>query len=96
MPVDSEGLAARYRAATLNSGSKSVLVSRIAGSEQEQDLQSNPASGGFARIRHFHRRCSTGWPDNPLPIDPAAIRSHGNKHVRLRFRGGTRCKPRQS
>jgi uncharacterized Fe-S cluster-containing radical SAM superfamily protein len=51
---------------------RQILITRFAGSEQEKDL-SNPANcGGWGRIHHFLRSQGDGWPDNPLPLDPAA------------------------
>lgn len=48
-----------------------ILVSVLAGSEQESDLSEPVVCEGLGRIRHFHRDTSHGWPDNPLPIAPA-------------------------
>jgi uncharacterized Fe-S cluster-containing radical SAM superfamily protein len=51
---------------------KAILISRFTDSEQEKDLTVPPNCGGFGRVRHFRRKASTtGWPQNPLPIDPA-------------------------
>jgi len=72
MPVDSDALAARYRDAILDRSSKRILVSKIAGSEQEADLTVPANGGGLGRVRHFRRAGTAGWPENPLPIDPAA------------------------
>ena len=72
MPVDSDALAARYREAIFEGSSSRILISKIAGSEQEPDLTAPVNGRGLGRVRHF-RRCGTvGWPENPLPIDPAA------------------------
>jgi uncharacterized Fe-S cluster-containing radical SAM superfamily protein len=72
MPVDSDALADRYRKAIFDAPTGSVLVSRISGSEQEADLTVQVNGNGFGRVRHFKRRGSPAWPENPLPIDPAA------------------------
>ena len=32
-----------------------ILLTKIAGSEQEQDLSEKPTCNGFARIHHFKR-----------------------------------------
>jgi len=74
MPVDTEGLAQKYRAATLDVLSKKLLITNLCGTEQQQDLTEPPNCGGFGRIRHFRRATSNGWPANPLPIDPACAR----------------------
>ena len=36
------------------------------------DLSEPTVCGGLGRIRHFRRTTSPGWPDNLLPIAPAA------------------------
>lgn len=47
-----------------------ILLAKIAGSEQEQDLSEKPTCDGYARIHHFKRHIQE-WIDDPLPIDPA-------------------------
>jgi uncharacterized Fe-S cluster-containing radical SAM superfamily protein len=53
-------------------GSRELLMSRIAGSDQQFDLTNPPNAGGIGRLRHFHPDQGEGWPQNPLPIAPAA------------------------
>lgn len=48
-----------------------LLVTNFHGSQQEQDLTQPPNCGGLGRVHHFRRATSPGWPENPLPIDPA-------------------------
>lgn len=74
MPVDTERLAASYRAATIDVAGRRILITNFCGSGQEQDLSQQPNCGGFGRVRHFRRGTSEGWPANPLPIDPACAR----------------------
>lgn len=74
MPVDTEGLAQKYRAATVDVEGRKLLITNFRGTEQERDLTESPNCGGFGRIRHFDRTTSQGWPSNPLPIDPACSR----------------------
>jgi len=74
MPVDTEGLGAKYRAATLDLLNRRILVTDLRGTEQERDLSEPPNCEGVGRIRHFRRATSKGWPANPLPIDPALSR----------------------
>jgi uncharacterized Fe-S cluster-containing radical SAM superfamily protein len=71
MPLDTVGLAAKYRAATIRVESRELLITNFRNSEQERDLTEPANCGGFGRIRHFCRATSKGWPLNPLPIDPA-------------------------
>lgn len=49
-----------------------LLMTSLDGSDQEKDLSLPANCGGLGRIRHFRRTTSPGWPDNSLPIDPAA------------------------
>jgi uncharacterized Fe-S cluster-containing radical SAM superfamily protein len=52
--------------------SKKILITRFSGSEQEKDIHEPLNCEGHGRIRHFRRQTNSGWPENPLPIDPAA------------------------
>ena len=63
---------------------REILVARFEGSDQEADLTVPPNCDGLGRLRHFNRATAPGWPDNPLPIEPAERylrRSLGNKAV---------------
>jgi uncharacterized Fe-S cluster-containing radical SAM superfamily protein len=72
MPIDTQRASAQYRERTLDRAHEQILITRISGSSQEEDLSAPVTCGGLGRIRHFHRATSPGWPENPLPIDPAA------------------------
>lgn len=74
MPVDSESLAAKYRAATLDLDHRRLLLTSFKGSVQELDLSEPSNCEGLGRIRHFRRWTGDGWPSNPLPTDPALAR----------------------
>lgn len=50
---------------------RSLLITRFTGSKQESDLAEPSNCGGLGRVRHFRRQTESGWPTNPLPIDPA-------------------------
>lgn len=62
----------RERAVRLETGQ--LLISRIEGSRQEDDLTEAPNCNGYGRIRHFHMTTPDPWPSNPLPILPASHR----------------------
>lgn len=64
--------ARKMRSQLVRTGGRSVLLSRLDGSAQEADLTVPPNCGGVGRVRHFRRATAAGWPENPLPIDPAA------------------------
>src|SRR5947209_882153 len=70
--IDTDALSARYRSAAVRPGERRLLVTDFRGSEQEPDLTEPANCDGLGRIRHFRRQTSAGWPNNPLPIDPAA------------------------
>lgn len=69
--IDTASTAARLRTRIIDLGRQRVLISRIAGSDQANDLRVPANCAGLGRIRHFHRGTAPGWPSNPLPIDPA-------------------------
>lgn len=73
-PIDTDGYSARLRAVSVDAGTRSVLVARIEGSDQEPDLQEPPNCGGLGRIRHLEMDAKDGRPANPLPADPARMR----------------------
>jgi uncharacterized Fe-S cluster-containing radical SAM superfamily protein len=93
MPVDTEGLATRYRAATIRVQSRQLLITNFHGTEQERDLTEPANCGGVGRIRHFRRTTSQGWPLNPLPIDPAcaALGIGGTDEIRAQVFQNAAC-----
>jgi uncharacterized Fe-S cluster-containing radical SAM superfamily protein len=70
--IDTDRFSRRLRGRGIDHSEQRVLLTRLTGSEQEQDLTEPANCDGFGRIRHFRREAPTGWPDNPLPIEPAA------------------------
>jgi uncharacterized Fe-S cluster-containing radical SAM superfamily protein len=74
--IETDRFSSRLRSRGIDTSSRRVLVTRFDGSQQEQDLSEPANCAGLGRLRHFHRATAPGWPDNPLPIDPA-IRSLG-------------------
>lgn len=69
---DPDEFAATLRDRGIDTAQRRILVSVLAGSEQEPDLSEPAVCDGLGRIRHFRRATSPGWPDNLLPIAPAA------------------------
>ena len=70
--IDTADMAAKMRARILRPATRELLVTRLDGSAQEGDLTSPVNCSGLGRVRHFHRATAEGWPENFLPIDPAA------------------------
>ncbi|MBI1198713.1 MAG: hypothetical protein GC203_12695 [Phenylobacterium sp.] len=71
-PIDTGAFTAQMRAKIVRPASGEILISRLAGSDQQADLTVPPNCDGLGRVRHFRRATAAGWPQNPLPIDPAA------------------------
>jgi uncharacterized Fe-S cluster-containing radical SAM superfamily protein len=71
MTIDTEARSARLRGKSIDLENHRLLVTRFSGSGQEGDLSEPANCDGHGRIRHFRRATSDGWPDNPLPTDPA-------------------------
>src|SRR5437764_10976755 len=72
MSIDTIAFSEKLRAKSIDVESKKLLITNYIGSQQEGDLSEPANCDGFGRIRHFHRHGTSGWPENPLPIDPAA------------------------
>lgn len=70
--IDTAAMTARMRSRIVRPESREMLISRLGGSAQESDLTSPVNCGGLGRVRHFRRATPPGWPENFLPIDPAA------------------------
>lgn len=75
-PIDTDRFSETLRTRGVDRTSRAVLISRLAGSEQEPDIHEPINCAGLGRVRHFRRVRDPNWPANPLPIDPA-IRSLG-------------------
>lgn len=71
-PLDTKQRDAILRARVVDVPRRSLLIARIAGTAQEADLSAPTNCGGYGRIRHFRQSVVEGWPENPLPIVPAA------------------------
>ena len=69
--IDTDALSAQLRAATIDPAHHRLLITRLAGSDQEQDLTMPTNCGGLGRIRHFRAATRSPWPANFLPWRPA-------------------------
>lgn len=70
--INTAKFSAALRRKGIRVAEREVLITRFAGSEQENDLSLPANCGGWGRIHHFRRSQGEGWPENPLPIEPAA------------------------
>lgn len=83
MTIDTEAMSVQLRAKSVDRDRHRLLVTNFVDTRQEADLQDPPNCKGFGRIRHFSRTTSDGWPDNPLPIDPATAALGLGRHEQL-------------
>jgi uncharacterized Fe-S cluster-containing radical SAM superfamily protein len=72
--IDTDNYSAKLRAKAIDLNSKKILITRLGGSAQETDFSEPSNCAGYGRVRHFRRVTSAGWPENPLPIDPALVK----------------------
>ena len=71
MSIDTDAFSIKLRERGIDREDRVVAIASLLGSEQAGDLSEPPNCQGFGRIRHFRRATASGWPENPLPIDPA-------------------------
>jgi uncharacterized Fe-S cluster-containing radical SAM superfamily protein len=74
--IDTDRFSTQLRRRGVDVDARRLLITRFDGSAQEQDLTEPANCDGLGRLRHFRRATTPGWPDNPLPIDPAARALH--------------------
>jgi len=79
MSINTDEFSATMRQKAIDVPRRRLLVTNFRGSQQEEDLTEPSNCSGYGRVRHFRRIGTPGWPENPLPIDPA---SHKLGHVR--------------
>lgn len=70
--IDTDKWSSHWRRAGIDLEGKRILVTNFHDTHQEADLSEPPNCDGFGRIRHFRMATSSGWPPNPLPIEPAS------------------------
>ncbi len=72
--IKTDDLSLRLRERSVRAEDGRLLLARFDGSAQEEDLSESPNCGGYGRVHHFRIGVPGPWPDNPLPILPAAHR----------------------
>jgi uncharacterized Fe-S cluster-containing radical SAM superfamily protein len=78
--IDTARFSETLRRRGIDSENHRILVSNFRQSDEAKDLTVPPNCDGFGRIHHFRRFQQADWPENPLPIDPAA-RALGLGHL---------------
>ena len=71
MAIATDRFSEQLRRRAIDLENRRVLITDFSGSLQAQDLTEPSNCSGVGRIRHFRRMSSTGWSENPLPIEPA-------------------------
>src|SRR6476660_8205378 len=72
VPIKTADFSVTMRERGINVDAERLRITNFSGSGQEEDFTEPSNCRGFGRVRHFRRQTSEGWPENPLPIDPAA------------------------
>jgi len=72
MSINTEKSSVMMREKAIDVPNQRLLITNFHGSQQEEDLSEPANCEGYGRIHHFRRLGSPGWPENPLPIDPAS------------------------
>jgi uncharacterized Fe-S cluster-containing radical SAM superfamily protein len=82
--IDTPQFSASLRRRGIDVENQRILVTSFKHSEEAKDFTVPPNCKGFGRIHHFRREQSIPWPENSLPIDPAAkfLGLHRNDLVR--------------
>jgi uncharacterized Fe-S cluster-containing radical SAM superfamily protein len=70
--IDTPHFSASLRRRGIDIENRRILITNFESSEEAKDFTVPPNCNGFGRIHHFRRDQPIPWPENPLPIDPAA------------------------
>ncbi len=81
--IDTEKYSQILRRKTIKIEERKILIANLQGSIQEQDITEPVNCNGFGRVRHFRRQTSKNWPENTLPIDPAASKLNLGKRSNI-------------
>ncbi len=72
--IKTDNLSLKLRERSVRAATGEILLARFDGSTQAADLTEPPNCSGYGRVHHFRMSTPDPWPDNPLPILPAATR----------------------
>jgi uncharacterized Fe-S cluster-containing radical SAM superfamily protein len=70
--IDTKDFSQTLRRRGIDLENRKVLVTSFGQSDQAKDFTLPANCAGFGRVHHFKRHQPAPWPENPLPIDPAA------------------------
>jgi uncharacterized Fe-S cluster-containing radical SAM superfamily protein len=70
--IKTDELSIRLREQSIRPDTQELLIARLDGSAQADDLTEPPNCNGYGRIHHFRLETAKSWPMNQLPILPAA------------------------
>lgn len=70
--IQTERFSETLRRKGIDLENKRVLITNYAQSDQSKDFTVPANCDGFGRIHHFRRNQPSPWPNNPLPMQPAA------------------------
>jgi organic radical activating enzyme len=70
--INTEAFSIQLRRKGIDLDRKAISITNFLGSEQEEDFTEPANCKGYGRIRHFKLHRGGNWPQNPLPILPAA------------------------
>ena len=70
--IDTDATSIKLRDKGIDLAGKAISITNFTGSKQEKDFSEPSNCEGFGRVRYFKLSASESWPQNPLPILPAA------------------------
>jgi uncharacterized Fe-S cluster-containing radical SAM superfamily protein len=70
--IDTPTFSAAMRRKGIDLENRRILITNYVESDQVKDFTVPANCGGFGRIHHFRRQQPMPWPENPLPMEPAA------------------------
>lgn len=70
--IDTAKFSETMRRKGIDLENRRILITNYENSDQTKDLTIPANCAGFGRIHHFRKRQPLPWPENPLPIEPAA------------------------
>lgn len=70
--INTDQFSGKLREKGIIKSEKKILITNFEKSDQIYDITLPTNCNGYGRIHHFNRSMGEGFPENPLPIDPAS------------------------